>query len=60
MGTQYIAEEGDVRIDFSRIPAFRRIELATAAVELMEQVFASPGVEEEFQTWLGQRQKERT
>ena len=45
----------DVRIDTSKIPDFRRAELAEAALRLTEQVFLRPGEEVRYQAWLEKR-----
>lgn len=44
-----------VQIDTSKIPAFRKRELAKATLALVDQVFSVPGAEERYQDWLASR-----
>ena len=48
-----------IKINTLQFPAFRREELARAALQLVEQVFSLPGAEEKFQEWKSQREKQR-
>ena len=45
----------EIRIDTSKIPEFRKRDLAEGAILLCKEVFSQPGMEEEFQEWLKER-----
>ena len=44
-----------IHIDTSKIPKFRKEQLAKGALLLVKQVFSQPGEEEKFQAWLARR-----
>ena len=44
-----------IKINTLQVPAFRKEELAKAALLLVEQVFSEPGAEERYQEWLAKR-----
>ena len=46
-----------IQFDVSRIPRFRREDLARGALELTRRVFSQPGAEERYQEWLKERKK---
>lgn len=44
-----------IQVDTSKVPNFRKEELARGALLLVEQVFSLPGAEEKYQAWLAKR-----
>lgn len=44
-----------IHINTAEIPDYKRDELARGAIELMRQVFAVPGEEENYRVWLAKR-----
>lgn len=43
-------------VDLSKIPDYRRRELALGAIDLTKAIFSRPGEEEKYQKWLSERQ----
>ena len=48
-----------IKINTLQVPAFRKEELAKAALLLVEQVFSLPEAEEKYQEWKKQRENSR-
>lgn len=44
-----------VKVNVSEIPEFQRSQLAEFALELTRNIFAIPGEEERYQSWLADR-----
>lgn len=51
------ADDSVVTINVDLIPEYQRRQLAEFALELTRNVFAQPGEEERYQTWLAERKR---
>lgn len=49
-----------IKINTDEIPEYKRLALAKTVIDLTNEYFSKPGVEEDFQKWLVKRNEQKS